>query len=133
MAIAGLDEAQVKRIFSEALDGAPHQRARFLRSACAGDESLRARVQALLDAHDKAADDNFLAAPTVDAVAGDGDGPDPRRPGDVAAGPPDLGVPDLEGPARGSGRTSSCRAWGRAGSAACSWPSSRSRSAAASR
>jgi WD40 repeat protein len=46
-----------RAVFTEALDKAtPEERAAFLDRACAGDPALRARVEALLRAHDQAGD-----------------------------------------------------------------------------
>ena len=45
---------KLNELFHAALDHEPATRAGFLGNACAGDESLRTQVAALLDAHDKA-------------------------------------------------------------------------------
>jgi hypothetical protein len=48
-----------KQIFLDALDyGSPEERAQFMEQACAGDQTVRARVEELLRAHDQAG--NFL-------------------------------------------------------------------------
>jgi len=43
----------------------PAKREQYLENACEGDEKLRAEVEALLRAHEKAGD--YLEAPAVDA------------------------------------------------------------------
>src|SRR5580658_10010475 len=48
-------------IFTEALQKSPGERAAFLDRACAGDNALRRRVEALLEAHEQAGD--FLGEP----------------------------------------------------------------------
>jgi WD40 repeat protein/tRNA A-37 threonylcarbamoyl transferase component Bud32 len=68
---------KAKDIFLEALDLEPDQREDFLQSSCAGDESLRSRVDALLEAHDGSeALDGWLGKGfDVDPLPGpDGDG-----------------------------------------------------------
>jgi serine/threonine protein kinase len=54
---------RAKQIFHEALEKSGPDRSGFVDSACGDDERLRARVQALLKAHDEAGE--FLASPTV--------------------------------------------------------------------
>ena len=62
-----------KTIFLQALDHqSPEARSSFLDSACDGDISLRASIQALLDAHERPA--NPLDQPVVDAAMSVGDG-----------------------------------------------------------
>ena len=56
----------VKRVFGETLEKPADQRAAYLDEACLGDEALRARVEALLAAHENAGD--LLWAPTHDAA-----------------------------------------------------------------
>ena len=55
-------------LFHSALEREPSQRAAFLDQACAGDESLRKEVEALIAAHDRAG--SFIEAPAF-AVAGE--------------------------------------------------------------
>ncbi len=55
---------QIKRIFDEAIECAPEQRAQFVADACAGDEALRADVEALLVAHEEAS--SFIEHPAAD-------------------------------------------------------------------
>ena len=43
---------RIEQIFFDALERSGEERARFLFDACAGDESLRAEVEAMLDAHE---------------------------------------------------------------------------------
>src|SRR6516165_69932 len=51
-------------LFAAALEiDAPEERAAYLDRACGGDDAMRARVEALLRAHERAG--NFLAAPSV--------------------------------------------------------------------
>ncbi len=57
----------VQSIFEHAVGLQPALRADYLAAACAGDDALRAQVEALLSAHDRAA--NFLASPTADHSA----------------------------------------------------------------
>ncbi len=59
---------QLNDLFNEALELAPEQRARFLADACAGDESLRQEVEALLKVHENA--DSFLAKPAAELEPG---------------------------------------------------------------
>jgi hypothetical protein len=54
-------------IFIAALKLPPVKRAAFLDQACAGDENLRRKVAALLDAHERAG--NFLEKPPFEAGA----------------------------------------------------------------
>jgi TolB-like protein/Flp pilus assembly protein TadD len=75
---------RVKAVFQAALDCEPSARSAFLREACGGDLAVRAEVDALLEAHERAGD--FPGPPFVsalDAVAGDRTVP-PRtlQPGD---------------------------------------------------
>jgi serine/threonine protein kinase/Tol biopolymer transport system component len=60
--------AEIRRICQEALERPSIERARFLSDACAGDESLRREIEALL-AHDLSAD-RFLATPAFEIEAG---------------------------------------------------------------
>src|SRR3989442_14461039 len=57
----------VTKLFNEALERAPEERAAFLKSACAGDDVLLREVESLLAQHD--ADTGFLESPAVAAVA----------------------------------------------------------------
>ncbi|MGI8820321.1 MAG: protein kinase domain-containing protein [Chthoniobacterales bacterium] len=60
-------------LFHAALGRAPRERAAFLEESCAGDESLRRKVEVLLRYHEKSAD--FIAAPAFETspelLAGD--------------------------------------------------------------
>src|SRR5215510_7409048 len=58
---------QIERLVSLAQERQPHERARFLDEACAGDEQLRERVEALLRAHEQLGD--FLAQPPPEIIA----------------------------------------------------------------
>ncbi|MBD3868597.1 MAG: serine/threonine protein kinase [Acidobacteria bacterium] len=60
---------QVREIFEQTLDLPPEQRPAFLDEACAGDTALRAKVQALLDAHEESGD--FLSPGSIGAALGD--------------------------------------------------------------
>jgi WD40 repeat protein len=71
-------------IFTAALDNAPAARAAYLDEACAGDTALRARVEALLGAHEQAG--HFLEPPPRDPRISTGaDAAEP--PADTADGP----------------------------------------------
>ena len=59
--------ARLGELFHEALEREPGGRVEFLREACAGDESLRREVEALLARHAEAAD--FLASPALEVEA----------------------------------------------------------------
>ena len=65
--------ARVKRLFDEALERPPQNRAAFLHDACGGDAELEADVASLLDAHARAG--AFAEAPAALALDGvlDGD------------------------------------------------------------
>ncbi len=59
-------------VFAAALEKqSPAERSAFLDEACADDPALRQRVEALLQAHDKAGD--YLEQPAVEQMAADGD------------------------------------------------------------
>src|SRR5436190_7280311 len=58
---------QLNDLFHAALERAPEERAAFLDEACAGDESLRDKVEALLAAHAEAA--SFIESPAMDVEA----------------------------------------------------------------
>jgi serine/threonine protein kinase/tetratricopeptide (TPR) repeat protein len=58
---------QVKALFQAATEREPHERASFLAAACAGDDDLRAQVEALLAAHEQAG--SFIEAPALEAPA----------------------------------------------------------------
>jgi len=58
---------QIERLVSLAQERQPLERARFLDEACAGDEQLRERVEALLRAHEQLGD--FLAQPPPEIIA----------------------------------------------------------------
>ena len=57
---------RVKEVFHLALDRAPGERARFLDGVCAGEDDLRAEVERLLNAHEKAG--SFIETSPVSAV-----------------------------------------------------------------
>jgi len=63
-----IDESfsHANEILAEALEREPHERPAFLRDACAGDEKLRARIEALIALDDKAA--SFLETPDLQAT-----------------------------------------------------------------
>jgi serine/threonine protein kinase len=54
---------RIEVLFEEVLKRPPDARATFLDSACAGEPRLRAEVEALLDHHDRAEDQEFLKEP----------------------------------------------------------------------
>src|SRR5688572_84583 len=58
---------QVKQIFNSALEYEPGARAEYLSRACAGNDSLRNKVESLLAAHEK--DGSFIDAPAYQAAA----------------------------------------------------------------
>jgi len=60
---------QVERLYYEALQQEPSERATFLDQACAGDKSLRREVEAFLNCDDQA--DGFLEAPALEVLAKD--------------------------------------------------------------
>ncbi len=55
--------SRIKQIFVEICDANPEQRVALLESRCGADAALRAAVQSLLEAHERAG--QFLAGPTV--------------------------------------------------------------------
>ena len=59
---------QIKALLEEALERAPPERDAFLNEACAGDFSLRAEVEALLDSHARSGD--FIESPAYEVLAG---------------------------------------------------------------
>jgi serine/threonine protein kinase len=61
------DWSRVNDLFHRALGEPPARRVAFLAEACAGAPAIRAEVQSLLDAHDRASD--FIEAPPAEAVA----------------------------------------------------------------
>ena len=58
---------EVERLFHEALERPPHERAAFLHDSSAGDDSLRHEVESLLDHSSRA--DAFLEGPAAGAAA----------------------------------------------------------------
>lgn len=58
---------QVKQIFNSALEYEPTARAEYLSRACAGNDSLRNQVEALISAHEK--DGSFIDRPAYQAAA----------------------------------------------------------------
>jgi serine/threonine protein kinase/dipeptidyl aminopeptidase/acylaminoacyl peptidase len=58
---------QLDGLFHAALDRTPEQRAAFLDEACAGDESLRKQVEALLVSHEEAG--SFIDSPAMEVEA----------------------------------------------------------------
>src|SRR5207244_45759 len=58
---------QLDRLFHSALELKPTERAHFLSEACAGDESLRRQVEALLAAHEEAG--SFIERPAMEVEA----------------------------------------------------------------
>jgi serine/threonine protein kinase len=75
-------ESHEEALFEAALQLAPRQRAAFLDLACAGDGTLRRRVEALLNAVERSGD--FLKEPAVAAPAQSvpASGPPTEKPGD---------------------------------------------------
>jgi hypothetical protein len=65
-------QKSVGAVFDAALESPPEQRAAYLAEACARDEALRQRVEALLRAHETAG--AFMERPAVDRL------PPVRRP-----------------------------------------------------
>jgi serine/threonine protein kinase/tetratricopeptide (TPR) repeat protein len=61
--------AQIERLFHSALHLEPARRAAFLDRACAGDQELRSRIEALLASHDEAG--RFLESPALEVAAKD--------------------------------------------------------------
>lgn len=59
--------AKIDRLFDEAMERPPHNRADFLANACKGDEPLRREVESLLDAHSQSA--SFLDTLALDVAA----------------------------------------------------------------
>lgn len=57
------DAAREIAVFTEALKVPVNERTAFLERACAGDEELRRKVEALLKAHDRMG--NFLEEPPM--------------------------------------------------------------------
>src|SRR5262249_60978911 len=77
---------KIKAIFLAALDRAPRaERDAFLEEACAGDASLRQRVEGLLRAHDQ-------ADPLLDRPAAEHLDPERTRVPDGASAPPGATV-----------------------------------------
>jgi serine/threonine protein kinase/TolB-like protein/tetratricopeptide (TPR) repeat protein len=58
---------QLDELFHAALERKPQERAAFLDEACAGDEALRQRVEALLAAHEQAG--SFIESPAMEVEA----------------------------------------------------------------
>src|SRR5689334_11211444 len=58
---------QLDELFHAALERQPGERSAFLDEACAGDESLRTKLESLLDAHEKAG--SFIESPALDVEA----------------------------------------------------------------
>jgi hypothetical protein len=60
------EPGRVVVVFTEALNVPVQERAALVERLCAGDESLRQKVEALLRAHERAGD--FLEAPATETV-----------------------------------------------------------------
>src|SRR5881394_3132263 len=60
-------EQQLDKLFHSALEREPQERAEFLDDACAGDETLRRRVEALLTAHEETG--SFIESPAREVEA----------------------------------------------------------------
>src|SRR3954471_24668686 len=58
---------QLDQLFHSAVQHEPGERAVFLDKACAGDESLRKQVEALLAAHQEAG--SFIESPAIEVEA----------------------------------------------------------------
>src|SRR5437867_4286129 len=58
---------QLDQLFHSALERGPAERAAFLDKSCAGDESLRQQVEALLAAHEEAG--SFIERPAMEVEA----------------------------------------------------------------
>jgi serine/threonine protein kinase len=58
---------RIGELYHEALERSPDERAAYLKEACAGDEELRRRVEALILAHNRAGE--FLAAPGLSLLS----------------------------------------------------------------
>src|SRR5262249_60602285 len=101
---AGRPAMSEREVFFQALDrDDPAERAAFLDEACAGDASLRQRVDALLRSHAKAGD--FLGTPAPQQLAAGGGAPAGRPenggPPDFLAPAPRAGPPGPRGAVRG--------------------------------
>src|SRR6185503_17695621 len=59
---------QIKALLESALEHDPSERDAFLDEACAGDEGLRAEVEALIDSHTRSGD--FIESPAYKLLAG---------------------------------------------------------------
>jgi hypothetical protein len=59
--------SEINAIFEEALGFDTGERSRFIEERCAGEEKLRAEVESLLAAHDRA--ENFMEQPAAGEVA----------------------------------------------------------------
>jgi len=75
-----IDWTRVKRVFSDALDRSPADRADFVAAACADDDSVRREVQSLLDADRESG--SFIERPAADILG--------------ESVPADAGKPELE-------------------------------------
>ncbi|HEY3137718.1 MAG TPA: protein kinase [Blastocatellia bacterium] len=58
---------RVKELFEAAVERGPEERSAFLERACAGDESLRSRVESLIDSYEQ--DKSFMETPAVASAA----------------------------------------------------------------
>jgi serine/threonine protein kinase/tetratricopeptide (TPR) repeat protein len=61
---------RLEALFDQARTLSPDDRSRFLDEACAGDAAMRAEVERLLSANDRAGD--FISAPAINHIAGAG-------------------------------------------------------------
>ncbi len=82
------DPKRVEAIFAAVLVQTPAARTAYLAEACAGDQALCQRVEALLKAHDEAG--NFLANPLLERAGHASAMPD--APGQTIAEAPTLGI-----------------------------------------
>src|SRR5438128_2392444 len=71
-------------LFVAALEKPPSERAAFLAEACGEDLALRQRLEALLNAHDRAGD--FLSNPVVGSGTGTEEAGDAAQPVDPRSG-----------------------------------------------
>ena len=59
---------QIDKLFHSVLERPPEERASFLSEACAGDEAVRAEVEALIASHEQSGE--FLDSPAYEIASG---------------------------------------------------------------